>query len=127
MSPLKIVLCLFVYFAAGYLMRYAQEIIGGNKMKLLGASDLLTMIEEGTDFYNPELELYCFIYNNEGAICFYHITEDEADKLANESDGEYWGASLGAGGQVFDEPYPYLKAIWNKGEWIPTDDWEVRV
>ena len=74
-------------------------------MKFESAKD---MYEEARDcdLYNKELELYVFGYNDFGALCYYHIDEEEAEELrrkSRENDDEYWGAFLGIGGYVLDD------------------------
>jgi phytoene dehydrogenase-like protein len=57
------------------------------------------------DLYDKESEVYVFLYNEDGALCTYDVTMEEACSLAEKSaedDGQYWGAYLGPGGTVLD-------------------------
>ncbi len=98
------------------------------------ADEMLKRIQSGTDLYNPEKKLYVFCYNEEGSICVYHIDNDRAAELAKEAKeaGEYWGALLGPGGAIYDDPEStYYRAEqgsnidWCRdeygGEWIDTN------
>lgn len=65
------------------------------------------------DLYNKELELYVFLYNDYGALCYYNISNEEAEELrqkSKENNGEYWSAFLGLGGYILDDMnyYPDL-------------------
>lgn len=75
-----------------------------------------------TDLYSREKEQYVFLYNNDGAIAVYPITVEEAEKLASlsaETD-EYWGAFLGIGGDIYDDPWEFCDTEY-LGEWVSTD------
>lgn len=60
--------------------------------------EMYDTIKSGTDLYCAELSSYAFLYNEDGAICTYHIGLQSAKKLAidSENSGEpgYWGRSL---------------------------------
>lgn len=71
-------------------------------MKFNSSKKMREYIQSGRDIYSPSLEIYMFLYNEEGAICQYSIRQDEAKEL-NEKD-EYWGAYLGTGGIIYDDP-----------------------
>ena len=74
-----------------------------NEVKAL---EFLKNIQSGTDYYNPKEETYVFVYSDRGSICIYSIDPDKAKELAEksaENDGEYWGAFLGCGGEIFDD------------------------
>lgn len=80
-------------------------------MKFNSAVEMLDFIngENGTvshDLYSPKRETYVFSYNDARSIATYHITKEEAKKLSEESkaaSGEYWGAFLGPGGEIWDD------------------------
>ena len=75
-------------------------------MRFKSGEEMLTIIQEGIDLYNKEKEIYVFVYNVEGSICYYNINNKEAEKLKQQSkeccDG--WAAFLGFGGWVVDDP-----------------------
>ena len=70
------------------------------------AKEMNDLITGGTDLYCPSEELYAFVYNDEGSICYYGIGQYEAVELQKEAarDEEYWGAYLGVGGHICDTP-----------------------
>lgn len=75
-------------------------------MKFDSAKQMLDYIQEGNDLYNPRLEVYVFVYSDAGSIAYYNISVDEAKELerrSREAD-EYWGAFLGPGGWIVDDP-----------------------
>lgn len=77
-------------------------------MRFESAKDMYETVSI-TDLYNEKLELYVFLYNEPGALCYYPIDPEEADelrKLSEEHDEEYWGAFLGIGGYILDN-YDY--------------------
>ena len=70
--------------------------------------EMLSTLKEGIDLYNPEDELFVFLYNDAGSICSYRIDPKEAAelaKLAAEPEGECWSGFLGIGGSIFDDPH----------------------
>lgn len=93
-----------------------DEIIS-DSMKFANAQEMYDMIVH-SDIYNDEKELYAFLYNEEGAICVYHITNDEAKKLEQKKKNfdEYWGAFLGIGGTIYDDPMEFCNDQY-KGCW----------
>lgn len=99
----------------------------------------------GNDLYNKETGDYVFQYNDAGALCTYNLTAEEASELAAKADknDEYWGAYLGTGGEVLDDPnneefryskdekerdlylepsHAYCKENFAKSGWINTKD-----
>lgn len=73
--------------------------------------EFLYEVREVTDLYCPEEETYVFVYNEDGAICVYHVDEEQAkelDKRAKEAN-DYWASFLGAGGDIYDEPEELAK------------------
>lgn len=79
------------------------------------------------DLYNPELELYLFVYNENGAICTYGIDTATAKTLSAQSKetGDYWGAFLGIGGHIYDAPanMSLCEEIYSNGTYIPTEEY----
>ena len=67
---------------------------------------MLNVLKDGIELYNPSKELYVFTYNDCGSVCVYNIDIDEALKLKNDTElmNEYWGACLGVGGSIYDDP-----------------------
>lgn len=58
------------------------------------------------DLYCEEKGIYVFLYNDAGSIAYYNLSPTEARAIqaqAKESD-EYWGAFLGPGGYIIDDP-----------------------
>ena len=79
---------------------------GGIRMRFESGKEMLDCIYD-TDLYNAEKEIYVFQYNEVGSIACYNISNKEAEKLrelSKENDGEYWGAFLGIGGYIYDDP-----------------------
>ncbi len=96
------------------------------------AKDMLARVQK-EDFYNMVTEEYVFGYNDAGSIAVYNIGYDEARELqkkVEESDEEYWGAFLGAGGRIWDDEshedkpakgcsnLDYCKANFKKEGWV---------
>lgn len=76
-------------------------------MKFNSAQQMLDFINGGNDLYSPKAEIYVFNYNEAGSIATYRITTEEAGELANKvkhSEENYWGAFLGIGGSIWDDP-----------------------
>lgn len=75
-------------------------------MKFKTPEQMLGYINDNHDLYSRKAETYIFVYNDAGSVCTYHISEEEAKELAikAKTDGEYWGAFLGTGGEICDDP-----------------------
>lgn len=73
-------------------------------------------IQSGKDLYSPSLELYLFAYNEDGAICAYTVTEEKAQELNKQE--EYWGAYLGAGGNIYDNVKGSFENEYKVDDWI---------
>lgn len=100
-------------------------------MKFNSGEEMLSaIIDDYMDLYNKETEEYVFLYNDCGSICVYSIDNDHAEELKEQQkeDGEYWGAHLGVGGCIYDDPSyedfedgDYSNLDWcndsYKGEW----------
>lgn len=71
-------------------------------MTFNNGEEMLRYIQRGYDLYNTEKEIYVFEYNAYGSICYYHIDNETAEELKKEDD--YWGAYLGVGGYIIDDP-----------------------
>lgn len=99
-------------------------------------------IQKGNDYYNVDTGEYVFVYNDSGSICTYYLTLDEAidlEKKSREHNGEYWGAFLGIGGEIIDDPsyehfeegdytnLDYCNETYKEGRWYSCKDilaWE---
>lgn len=85
-------------------------------MKFTSEEELLDCVRTGVDLYSPSLELYMFLYNDDGAICTYSIAHDHALELSQKD--EYWGAYLGPGGSIYDDPEGEFENEWDADDWI---------
>lgn len=58
------------------------------------------------DLYNLKTGEYVFQYNDKRAIAVYQLSEEAVIELDTTSslNGEYWGAMLGPGGRIYDDP-----------------------
>lgn len=105
-------------------------------MKFSNAQEMFAYIMAGNDLYSAKTGLYAFRYNESGSIAAYNIDGDEAARLARkskENGGEYWGAFLGPGATICDDPlYEHFKAgdtsnfdfcedFCDVDDWIPTE------
>ncbi len=102
-------------------------------MKFNNATEMLSCLQDGTDLYSPEAEIYVFVYNNRGAIAYYNISKERVSELAGMAREyeDYWGAFLGIGGWIIepeDEDYEYFDdptgteiENWIEYEWEDTD------
>ena len=101
-------------------------------MTFINGKDMLTHIIAGHDLYNKEKEIYVFVYNSADSICYYFISNEEAEELkkkAEDSD-ELWSAFLGVGGWIVDDPeYEcYIEGSETPLEWCEDNyegNWEV--
>lgn len=61
---------------------------------------------ENRDLYNLKSHIYVFVYNNAGSLCYYRLTNEEAQKTADEAReiDDAWSATLGPGGYIIDDP-----------------------
>ena len=101
------------------------------KMGFSSPEQMLNTVLNDVDLYNKITGDYVFHYNNAGAIAVYNLTSEEADKLDSQSaeSNEYWGAFLGVGGTIWDEPkraseneqecnLDYCKSVFNLDGWV---------
>ena len=102
------------------------------------AKEMLDTIQNGTDLYNPNLQIYVFVYNIAGSIAYYNIDINEASELARQSEesDEYWGAFLGRGGYIIDDPssefyepgdetnYQWWENVFKEKGWIDTNNFK---
>ena len=99
-------------------------------MRFKSGKRMLKVLQSDRDLYNKEKEIYVFRYNSAGSIAYYYIDNDEAEELRQRSieEGVYWGAFLGPGGRIADDPSyenfedgDYSNIDWcrdnYKGEW----------
>lgn len=68
--------------------------------------EMLATIQDAVDLYNPNTGEYVFLYNEAGSIAVYILSEEEAADLERQARAshEYWGAFLGIGGSIYDDP-----------------------
>lgn len=89
-------------------------------MEFKNGAEMYSAIES-CDLYNEDKELYVFLYNDAGAVCVYDITKEMAAGLRQKSNeaNEYWGAFLGVGGRIYDNPMDFCDdhygGIW---KWV---------
>jgi hypothetical protein len=85
---------------------------------------MLKFLYDDGDLYMPLLGMYVFHYNEDGAVCvYYNITMPKALELeqkSREDDGEYWGAYLGVGGYIYDNPLEFCNEYFSE-KWIATN------
>lgn len=76
------------------------------KMRFHTPEQMLEFINADHDLYSEKAEMYVFNYNVAGSICTYSVAPNEAADLVEEAkaNGDYWGAFLGPGGHIWDDP-----------------------
>ena len=103
------------------------------------AQEMLNLLHTDEDLYNMDTGEYIFRYNEEDSIASYHFSVEKAKKLAEVSviDREYWGAQLGVGGYIYDDPaaegyekggitnLSHCKDVYSIGRWFKTSDLEL--
>ncbi|MEE1255959.1 MAG: hypothetical protein UHN47_05550 [Lachnospiraceae bacterium] len=85
------------------------------------AEEMISTLQNDMDLYNVLTKEYAFKYNTDGAIVVYNISLEEAKELeekSQNSNGEYWGAFLGVGGTIYDEPLEYCNDKYKLAGWI---------
>lgn len=105
-------------------------------MKFSTADEMLQTILNGQDLYSPSAEIYVYAEDCSGAIAYYYIDQQEAEKLREEAADalECWSSLLGAGGYIVDskdylksrgeyDDDSYLPLDWCKDH-LEIDDWE---
>lgn len=82
--------------------------------------EMLKTVQDDVDLYNVLTGEYIFKYNEAGSIAVYDVSLEEAKKLEEESQisNEYWGAYLGVGGNIYDDPSEYCREKYNIAGWI---------
>ena len=100
-------------------------------MTFNNGKEMLNVISQDLDLYNKDTEQYVFKYTECGSICVYSIDNDHAEKLKKqkEEDGEYWGAHLGIGGHIYDDPSheDYREGDYSNLDWCNDNydgEWE---
>ena len=95
--------------------------------KFSSANDMLEKLK-ANDYYNHITEEYVFTYNDRDSIAVYNIDKDEAKKLSKQAkeNDEYWGAFLGPGGYIYDEPKnsEWCESHFKEDGWITTTDYQ---
>ena len=95
-------------------------------MKFNSAKEMFQALQSG-DLYNPILEKYIWIYNDdETSIVCANVSPKEAKEYTNmsaEYDGEYWGAFMRGGDPIYDndEIYELLEEYYISPYWEYTD------
>ena len=84
------------------------------------AEDMVNTLQADMDLYNVLTQEYVFLYNTDGAIAVYYISLEEAKELEekSQSSDEYWGAFLGAGGTIYDDPLEYYNDQYKLAGWV---------
>ena len=54
-------------------------------MKFKTWEEMYDYLASGRDLYNVLLKKYVFMYNDDGALCAYHIAPDEAKEIATDA------------------------------------------
>jgi len=96
-------------------------------MKFNSGKEMYDYLLNGNDLYEPQLGIYVFLYNDDGALCTYNLSKLQAAELNKEvrENGDYWGAYLGRGGKILDdEPdasYRFCDLYYNRN-WIDTKE-----
>lgn len=77
-----------------------------NTIKFESWQEMLAYLHTGRDIYNPMTELYCFEYNEAGAVCSYCVDIFEAFRLLEQAvmKHDFWSAFLGPNGDIWDAP-----------------------
>lgn len=75
------------------------------------------------DLYNIYTKQYLFLYNDEGHIAHYELDTEEALELSKEakSTGDYWGAFLGPGGRIDENPLSGCLSDFLQEGWVIAD------
>lgn len=103
-------------------------------MRFKNGKDMLECLHDSWEFYNPKKEIYVFEYNSAGSICYYNIDNEEANRLRilkeESNNEEYWGAFLGVGGWIVDDPSyeDYQEGDYSNLDWCNDNfdgDWEI--
>ena len=87
--------------------------VKGEERNFNSAEEMLDALISGEDLYNVATGTYVFGYNDCGSIAVYDLSYEEAAELQEQTEeyeeGEmYWGAFLGPGGSIYDDPsYEY--------------------
>ncbi len=91
----------------------------GNLAKFKSADEMYACLMHSFDLYSSKKNLYVFCYNEEGSLCSYNVTQEQAEKLNKR--GEYWGKYLGSDGCIYDgdKANKFCEQYWK------VDDWEV--
>lgn len=96
------------------------------------AKDMFEYIMDNCDLYNLETGDYVFRYSEAGSFAVYGLALDAAEELEKRANEEnlYWGAFLGIGGAIYDDPssdfyeegfesnFDYCNQIFNVGTWV---------
>lgn len=106
-----------------------------NKYIKFKNSEEMYQFLKGRDLYSKKLEMYVFLYNEDGAIAVYDdIDANEATELSKKAKeaNEYWASFLGPGGYImdddtYDRERQHMKYLWPTfafcEEYCANDDW----
>lgn len=105
-----------------------------NKKQILfgSAKEMFDYVSGDRDLYNLETCDYVFKYSEIGSFAVYDLSLDEAEELEQKAveGNEYWGAYLGVGGYIYNDPseefysedvdsnFDYCAKTFDVGTWI---------
>lgn len=101
-------------------------------IKFDSAKDMFEYLLNDCDLYNLETGDYVFKYSESGSFAVYDLFIEEAEELEKKATegSEYWGAYLGVGGVIYDDPssdfyrnidesnFDYCNKMFNVGTWV---------
>lgn len=64
--------------------------------------EMYDTLNNGNDLYNPIINKYVFVYNENGALCTYNLDKEEAMNVSKNANGDTWSSVLGTGGCILD-------------------------
>ena len=83
-----------------------EDVVEGTPTTFASTDAMLAAINADNDFYNKTTGEYVFKYSESGSIAVYRLDMEEALELQKKAmeDKQYWGAYLGPGGYIYDNP-----------------------
>jgi len=75
-------------------------------LKFNNGTEMYNYLLKGSDLYSKSLGIYVFEYNDAHTLCYYHLNPYGVMEILKrkKETGEYWGAYLGIGGSILDDP-----------------------